>query len=137
MKWLFDYFSVFSFFFLLLLPVLVSILVYIFYTTKKGQTMTFIRHRQVQALSFGGHSIKSRVVSDGNQSVHTCGCYTCMQSFIDSIFWRKQVLDSSWRRIIIPIPKFYLPWNPRPLLLILYFVHHIISYCGCLCVKQS
>ena len=60
-----------------------------------------------------------------------------MQSFIDSICWRKLVLGFNQRRLIIPIPIFCLPWNPRPLLPILYFVHHISSYCGCFHVKHS
>ena len=60
-----------------------------------------------------------------------------VQNVIDIICQRKLDLDFGWRRLINPIPIFCLPWNPRPLLLILYFVHHISSYCGCFCVKQS
>ena len=48
---------------------------------------------------------KPRVVSDGNQSIHTCGCYTCVQSFIDSICQRKLDLDFGQRRLIIPNPN--------------------------------
>ena len=46
--------------------------------------MSFITHRQVQVLSFSGHSVKSRVVPDGHQFIHTYSHYTCMQSFIDT-----------------------------------------------------
>ena len=91
----------------------------------------------MQVLSFSGHSIKPRVVPDSNQIVHTCGCYTCIQSLIDSICQRKLVPDFGQRKLIIPISISCLPWNSRLLLPILYFVHHISSYCGCFHVKHS
>ena len=130
-------FSVFNCFFLFSPTVLVSIIVYILYTTKKGHTTSFLTHRWVQVLSFSGCSIKPRVVSDGNQSIHTCSCYTCVQSFIDSICQRKLDLDFGQRRLIIPNPNILFVLKSRPLLPILYFVQHVSSYCGCFCVKHS
>ena len=37
--------------------------------------------------------------------IHACGCYTCVQSFIDSICQRKLDLDFGQRRLIIPNPN--------------------------------